>query len=258
MKGGETMEKPDKQLFRTGEFAQKAGLTVRTLRWYDKVGLLHPSQHTESGQRLYSNDDFIRLQSIITLKYIGLSLDEIKQLILTDKVDVKKLLHTQQQTLHSKLKQLQTVIFALSRVQAAIANDVVNTEEFIEVIKAINMSNQFKWFNKFYSDEQKTKLAERGKNWTAEDQNKATEAWNTLFADIRSSMDKDPSSPEAQALVKRWDDLIGQFTQGDSGITSSLNNAYAHLEDAPKEVQQWAAAMKDVNEFIQKARKVQE
>ncbi|MEO6509004.1 MAG: MerR family transcriptional regulator [Patescibacteria group bacterium] len=245
-------------LFHTGEFAKKAGVTERTLRWYDRQGLLSPAEHTDGGQRLYSQLDFIKLQQIVTLKFIGLSLGEIKQLVTADKVAVKQLLVNQRVTLENRLKQLQEVIFTLSVAERSVSlangDQTIDAEQFVEVIKAVHMSTKFSWFNKFYSDDQRAKLGERSKDWTAVDQEKITVQWNTLFADIRANMDLDPASAEAQALVERWDGLVGQFTQGDPGIKQSLNSAYANIDESPPEVKQWADSMKDVNAFIQKAR----
>ena len=60
--------------YRIGDFANKAGVTVRTIRYYDRIGLLRPTSRSDANQRLYSELDFARLQQILTLKLIGLSL----------------------------------------------------------------------------------------------------------------------------------------------------------------------------------------
>src|SRR5438128_10142424 len=69
----------DSHFYHTGQFAQKADVSVRTLRYYDKVGLLSPSYYTEAGYRLYTDTDFSRLQQILALKFLGFSLREINQ-----------------------------------------------------------------------------------------------------------------------------------------------------------------------------------
>lgn len=51
-----------RQLYQTNEFAKKSSVSVRTLQFYDKKGLLSPSEYTKAGYRLYSDDDLIRLQ----------------------------------------------------------------------------------------------------------------------------------------------------------------------------------------------------
>lgn len=67
-----------KKHWKVGELAKLTGLTVRTLRFYDGIGLFSPSAQTESGHRLYSDEDLTRLYQILSLKELGLSLDEVK------------------------------------------------------------------------------------------------------------------------------------------------------------------------------------
>lgn len=74
----------DDMIYTTGEFAKKAGVSVRTIRYYDKQGILKPSFTSESGYRLYSDKDFARLQKILTLKYLGFSLEEIQEISMND------------------------------------------------------------------------------------------------------------------------------------------------------------------------------
>lgn len=61
-----------------GEVAKKMGVTVRTLQYYDKEGLLSPSAESEGGRRLYTDKDLVTLHQIISLKSLGFSLDDIK------------------------------------------------------------------------------------------------------------------------------------------------------------------------------------
>ena len=63
---------------KVGDLAKQTGVSVRTLHYYDEIGLLSPSHRTEVGYRLYSKDDIIRLQQIVSLKQIGFSLEEIR------------------------------------------------------------------------------------------------------------------------------------------------------------------------------------
>src|SRR5437879_13272443 len=74
----ERRKRVDRKHYTTSQFAQKAAVTARTLRFYDKVGLLSPSEYTEAGHRLYSDEDLWSLQQILALKFLGFSLDEIK------------------------------------------------------------------------------------------------------------------------------------------------------------------------------------
>ncbi len=64
--------------WKVGELAKQTGLSVRTLHYYDEIGLMKPSHHTESGYRLYATEDIVRLQQIKSLRQLGFSLEEIR------------------------------------------------------------------------------------------------------------------------------------------------------------------------------------
>lgn len=69
-----------KNTYTTGEFAKRANVSIRTIRYYDGKGLLKPSFLSDAGYRLYTDQDFARLQRIIVLKKLGFSLEEIVML----------------------------------------------------------------------------------------------------------------------------------------------------------------------------------
>ncbi|MBQ7432903.1 MAG: methyltransferase domain-containing protein [Lachnospiraceae bacterium] len=73
-----------KQYYTSGQFAKKANVSVRTIRYYDQQELLKPSFLNENGYRMYTDDDFVRLQKILTFRYLGFSLEEIRDLTLGD------------------------------------------------------------------------------------------------------------------------------------------------------------------------------
>ncbi len=72
------------QYYTSGQFAKKANISIRTVRYYDCQGLLKPSHMSEKGYRLYTDSDFAKLQKILTLKYLGFSLDEIRDMTLKE------------------------------------------------------------------------------------------------------------------------------------------------------------------------------
>src|SRR5262245_41012820 len=67
-----------RESLKVGDLAKRTGLTISTLHHYDEIGLLRPSQHTESGHRLYGATDIARLQQIASLRQLGFSLEEIR------------------------------------------------------------------------------------------------------------------------------------------------------------------------------------
>lgn len=129
-------------LFTIGEFAQKSGITLRTLRYYDKIGLLKPCSHNEIGHRLYSEQDFARLQKILTLKFIGLSLEEITNIMQYDITDMnfKKSLELQKEIIENKIQHIIMIKKAIDEtLQMVDEENILNWDKFIHIINLINM-----------------------------------------------------------------------------------------------------------------------
>src|SRR5256885_10285045 len=100
------MKEADENLFKAREFAVLTGVTVRTLHHYDRLGLLKPSRYTQAGYRLYSERDLARLQQIVTLKFIGLSLKQIKGILSQKSFDLATALRAQREIITEKRRQL--------------------------------------------------------------------------------------------------------------------------------------------------------
>jgi ubiquinone/menaquinone biosynthesis C-methylase UbiE len=137
-------------LFTIGEFSKKAGITLRTLRYYDKISLLKPSYHNKLGHRLYSKQDFGRLQKILTLKFIGLSLDDISNIIKydTNDQDFKKPLEIQKTIMEEKIQHIQMVIKAIDEaVHMLDNNNILNWDKFVNIINVINTDKN--WIDQY-------------------------------------------------------------------------------------------------------------
>jgi DNA-binding transcriptional MerR regulator len=234
------------KLLRTGEFARRAGVTLRALRYYDQVGLLKPSGYSESGQRLYSELDYARLQQILTLKLIGLSLEEIKGLITADTAAIEHLLERQKRAFQTQARQLDAIIQTIQQAQAAIqASHTLDLEQVTAIIRAVNVSQQTDWYKQFFTDAQRGKLEQLATHQTLDAQRQEGEAWKSLFEAAQALMGRDLQDADVQALVDRWDALIGQMAQGDVALADRLNDAYSNRA---------LTVMQDAAQFVQRAR----
>ncbi len=108
--------------YTTGEFAEKAHVTLRTIRWYDSKNLLKPSAYTEGGARLYTDADLAKLQQILLFKYLGFSLDDIREMVMTggDEEYLLGSLDIQKKLVQEKIEELNDVYQALDRTKDAI------------------------------------------------------------------------------------------------------------------------------------------
>ena len=128
-----------------GEFAKKSGVTVKTLLHYDKIGLLKPSEKTEAGYRIYYEDDLLKLQQITTLKFIGLSLNEISHILHESGENLENMITIQKKALEEKKKHLQLVIDVFNKAEnKAKENGFLDANNLIDIIKITNMEKSIK------------------------------------------------------------------------------------------------------------------
>lgn len=117
-----------------GDVAKLAGVTVRTLHHYDEIGLLTPSQRTEAGYRLYTDEDLERLQQILFYRELGFGLDEVAAVMTAPDFDRREALLEQRRLLQAQIQRLQATLRLIDKTVAAIEGGVQLTkEEMFEV-----------------------------------------------------------------------------------------------------------------------------
>lgn len=122
--------------YSSGEFANMARVTLRTIRYYDKQNILKPSLVTKSGARFYTDVDFARLQQILLLKYLGFSLDDIREMTVAD-TDY----HFMFNSMNIQLKLIRNRIEQMQLVEKAIQDtiQVIQTEHAIDWSQMLNL-----------------------------------------------------------------------------------------------------------------------
>jgi len=137
------MEVDNKKFYTAGLFARKAGVTIRTIRYYDKKGLLIPSCYTPKGYRLYSEYEFARLQKILTLKFLGFSLQDIKNAIMNDREeDFKQSLCLQKQIIQDRIDHLTLIVKSINEAECMLEEgNKLDWGKFVNIIKTVNMED---------------------------------------------------------------------------------------------------------------------
>lgn len=133
--------------YTSGEFAKMAHISVRTIRFYDKQNILKPSYVNESGARFYTDEDFVRLQQILLLKYLGFSLDDIRNMVVED-LDYQMLrnsLKLQLKLVKDRIEQMQMVAKAIEdTTEALAASRNIDWSQMLDLIHLTNMENSLK------------------------------------------------------------------------------------------------------------------
>ena len=128
--------------YTSGEFARKANVSIRTVRYYDQQGILKPTCVTEAGYRLYTDGDFLRLQKILSLKYLGFSLDEIRSMTVNDEDEgsIGQSLRLQLQLVRKKIDHLKLVEQTLEETSEMLRRgDELDWNKILHLIHITNM-----------------------------------------------------------------------------------------------------------------------
>ena len=240
-------------VYRIREFATLAGVTVRALHHYDRLGLLKPSGRSRSGYRLYRDRDLVRLEQIVVLKFLGLPLKQIARLLKRES-SLADALRRQQVVLAGKRRQLDLAISAIRRAERSVeSGGDPDWELFKTIVREIEMQNSTDWSKKYYSEDAKAKIEERKALWNPELQAQVTAQWTALIADVTAALAEDPAGPNAQALAARWRTLVEGFTGGDPEVQQGLNKMWADKDNWPAENRDRFHIDPRVQEFIVKA-----
>jgi len=212
------------QTWKVGALARQTGLTVRTLHHYDEIGLLSPSLRTGAGHRLYTADDLGRLLQILSLRQLGLSLDDVRVSLARPESTLQQVLGLHIARLRERIdlqqrlcRRLETVV---ERLRTA---ETVSVDDFIQTLEAMTM------FEKHFTPEQLQEIHARGEQIGPERIREVEAEWPRLIAQVRAEMEKgtDPASAAVQDLARRWKELLREFTGGNPGTQKGLNTMYA-------------------------------
>ena len=186
------------------EVSKLAGVSIRTLQYYDKIGLLHPTGYTDAGYRLYDDTDLERLQHILLFRELEFPLKDIRIILNSPDFDRSKALEQQIELLRLKKEHIENLMnYALWIKMTGVkymdfkAFDRSKLDEYSRQAKELyGNSPEYKEFE------------EKHKNRTKEEDNMLADRFMLFFKEAGEMKDKDPASPEAQDLVKRIQDYI--------------------------------------------------
>ena len=210
--------------FRVRQFAELAGVTVKALRHYDRLGLLRPVRN-EAGYRLYQLADLARLQQIVALKSLGLPLKQIRPLLDREPLPLVSTFRQQRAVLEEKRQLIERAIHALSEAVTALSSGALSTTAVLQEVIRVMATQDVDMMKKYYSDEAWEQWKHHYEDWPPGE-------WRTLYRDTIAAIDSDPSGPTAQALGDRWL-AIFQGPHLQAPIRTGLIKAWADRDHWP-------------------------
>lgn len=231
------------------DFAKACGVSVRTLHYYDEIGLLKPSFVDEwTGYRYYDEDSLLRMQEIMFYRELDFSLKNISQIISSPYYDKEKALSQQKKLLVLKKERLEKLIFSID--DAMKGKVVMNAFDNSEFEKYKDEAKE-KWGNTTAYAE----YSEKSKNYGKDKFSAISGEMAEIFSKFNRAMkNPDAASDEAQALVKELQDYItNNFYSCTKEILSGLGQMYVYDERFKNNIDK---AGEGTAEFVSEAIKI--
>ena len=237
-----------------GEVAKKMGVTVRTLQYYDKEGLLSPSAESEGGRRIYTDKDLVTLHQIISLKSLGFSLDDIKGRLISleTPADVANALTEQADDIRQKIEQLKASLSAIEQLKAEVLQmQTVNFKKYADIIVNLQMKNDSYYLIKRFDDDTLDHIRSQFDKESGLD---FMDRFNRLSDEIVQLQKENvpPESEKCQQIVKEYWGLIMEFTNGDMSMLPKLMEV-GNIDTATNA---WEERQKIVNDYLEPALQV--
>lgn len=201
-------------MFSIGKLAKMSNITVRTLRYYDEIGLLKPTETRDGGHRYYNEGMLAKLHNIMMLKEMGFELETIHG-ILDDQVkSSKELLSIRLEIIKEEQAQLKSMEKRIHEIIQLM--ELGGTNDWQAIFNTISKQyNRPENMNTIRSRYFTAEELEAVNNLPKVGGNKETKKWINLLNEVRENMDKAPSSPIAQTLAEKWMDLTREMYKGD-------------------------------------------
>jgi DNA-binding transcriptional MerR regulator len=192
-------------MFTVKQLSKLAGITPRTLHYYDQIGLLKPAQVGENGYRYYDEQAVLRLQQILLYRELEIPLEQIRQILGSRDFDALGALETHRAELRRRIARMERLVVT-----------VEHTLDHLKGARAMTKKQLFEGFSEQQQAEYETEAAlkydpatvkasaQKWKNYTAAEKQRIGEEGNAVYAEMVSAMADGPASPRAQAGVERW------------------------------------------------------
>lgn len=239
----------EKKMMIVNEVSRLTGVSIRTLQYYDKIGLLPPADYTEVGYRLYDDETLQKLQIILLFRELEFPLKDIRRIIESPVFDREKALEQQIHILELKKEHIENLIDLARGVKKSGVKDMTDFTAFdtAKIDDYIAKAREY-WGDTAAFKEFEEKNADR----SSEENARINTELMKIFAQFGGMKDMDPASPKVQKQVKKLQDYItDKFYKCTNTILSSLGHAYSVEGEMNRNIDK--AGGKGTGEFVDKA-----
>jgi MerR family transcriptional regulator, thiopeptide resistance regulator len=233
------------------KLADLAGVSVRTLHYYDEVGLLKPQSRSESGYRYYGEEATVRLQQIMFFRELGFGLDEIGKMISSPDFDVLEALQSHRSLLTKRAERINELLTTVDKTIQKLKGELkMNIKEYYqgfsdEKIEKYRNEVRQRWGEKALQESEE-KVGKMGKEKFAAVQTEG----GKIFQSISDNMSRGYDSNFVQTQVARWRQWLENFYHYSDEAVLGLGRVYSQ---DPEFAEFFRKIHKDLPEFLTKA-----
>lgn len=231
------------------EVSNLTGVSIRALHHYDSIGLLRPTQVTESGYRLYDDKAMEKLQMILLFKELKFPLKEIKRILDSPSFDREKALEQQMQLLVLQKEHIENLIELAREIKKEGVEKMIDFHAF-DTKKIDEYAKQAK--AEWGGTAAYRKFEEKSRNRTGKEEQDIMEKMMGIFQEFGALKSKNPGEQQVQAQVQKLRDYItDHFYQCTPEILQSLGKMYVGRNSFTENIDK--AGGKGTAEFVEKA-----
>lgn len=226
------------------------GISIRTLHYYDEIGLLKPSEVTDAGYRIYDGKAFEKLQQILFFRELGFELKDINSIMSDPEFDQKAALLKHKELLMMKRNRLDGLINLVDDILKGESNMSFKEFDMTEIEKA-QQKYQQEAEQRWGSTDAYKQSVEKTRKYNKDDWKMITQEAEEIYRGFVANMDKEPGSEEVQKLVGQWQDHITKnYYNCTKEILQGLGQMYVADERFTKNIDKYGEGLA---QFMSKA-----
>lgn len=207
------------------QLAHLAGVSVRTLHYYDEIGLLRPSRVGANGYRYYDEAAVMRLQQILLYKELELSLDEIRDLLDQPGFDVLRALEDHRRALQQRLGRLRRLMLTVDQTIAHVKGERTMEDKELFAFSE-EQQEQYEHEAEALWGENVRASSRKWKAYSPEKKKQIFAEGEAVYLDLIDRLGETPDSPAVQAIIARWHQHMRYFYDPTVEILRGLGGAY--------------------------------
>jgi DNA-binding transcriptional MerR regulator len=219
-------------IYTVKKLADIAGLSVRTLHYYDELGLLKPKSRTANGYRYYDDEAIVQLQQIMFFRELGFGLNEIKKILADPGFDVIEALQSHRTLLSKKAERIDELLATIDKTIKNLKGEKnMPIKEYYEgfsdeQIEKYRREVRERWGEKTLEDSE-ARIIDMGKEKFKALQDEG----GAIFKAISDNMSKGYDSKEVQGLVAEWRNWLENFSHYSEEAVLGLGQSYSQCPD---------------------------